>query len=91
MNLARALVNAPALVLADEPTAKLDQATGRGIMELLTELNDQLGVTILMVTHEAEVADRARRTVRFIDGRIVSDEKNPGRSPQPPAKEGPQP
>jgi ABC-type lipoprotein export system ATPase subunit len=73
VNLARALVNSPELLLADEPTARLDQATGQGIVELLTELNEQLGVTILMVTHEGEVAARAARTVRFLDGRIVSD------------------
>lgn len=75
VNLARALVNSPELLLADEPTARLDQATGQGIVELLTELNEQLGVTILMVTHEGEVAARAARTVRFLDGRIVSDIK----------------
>ncbi len=75
VNLARALVNSPELLLADEPTARLDQATGQGIVELLTELNEQLGVTILMVTHEGEVAARAARTLRFLDGRIVSDVK----------------
>ena len=77
VNLARALVNSPALILADEPTARLAQATGQGIVNLLTELNKQLGVTILMVTHEAEVASSAMRTVRFLDGRIVSDERSP--------------
>jgi lipoprotein-releasing system ATP-binding protein len=77
VNLARALVNSPALLLADEPTARLDQATGRGIIDLLTELNEQLGVTILMVTHEGEIAASAKRTVRFVDGRIVSDERAP--------------
>ena len=75
VNLARALVNSPALLLADEPTARLDQATGREIVNLLTELNQQLDVTILMVTHEGEVATRAGRTVRFVDGRIVSDQR----------------
>lgn len=73
VNLARALVNRPALLLADEPTARLDQATGEGIVSLLAELNEQLGVTILMVTHERELADRARRVVEFRDGRIVAD------------------
>jgi len=73
VNLARALVNRPALLLADEPTARLDQATGRGIVELLTELNEQLGVTLLMVTHDHKVAASAKRTVEFIDGRIASD------------------
>ena len=74
VNLARALVNRPALLLADEPTARLDQATGQEIVRLLTELNEQMGVTILMVTHEHEVARRSKRIVQFIDGRIVSDE-----------------
>ena len=73
VNLARALINRPALLLADEPTARLDQATGRGIVELLIELNQQLGVTILMVTHDHSVADSARRCIEFVDGRIVSD------------------
>jgi len=76
VNLARALVNSPRLLLADEPTARLDQTTGRGIVQLLTELNEQLDVTILMVTHEGEVASSARRTVRFVDGHIVSDESH---------------
>ena len=75
VNLARALVNRPALLLADEPTARLDQATGAGIVELLVELNDQLGVTILMVTHEQGVAARSRRMIGFLDGRIVVDER----------------
>jgi len=78
VNLARALVNQPALLLADEPTARLDQATGHGIVELLTELNEQLGVTILMVTHDHNVAASARRVVEFLDGRIASDRRKEG-------------
>jgi lipoprotein-releasing system ATP-binding protein len=73
VNLARALINSPALLLADEPTARLDQATGRGIVQLLIELNEQLGVTILMVTHDQGVAASARRRIEFIDGRIATD------------------
>jgi len=84
VNLARALVNSPALLLADEPTARLDQATGRGIVQLLIELNEQLGVTILMVTHEREVAASAKRTVRFVDGHVVSDEPNAAVRPRGP-------
>ncbi len=81
VNLARALVNEPSLLLADEPTARLDQATGLGIMQLLAELNEQLGVTILMVTHEHELTDRAGRVVEFLDGRIISDRRtDPGRN-----------
>jgi len=76
VNLARALVNSPALLLADEPTARLDQATGAGIVELLVELNRDLGATILMVTHEQHVAARAGRIVEFVDGRIVKDRPN---------------
>jgi len=75
VNLARALVNSPALLLADEPTARLDQATGRGIIQLFQELNDQLGVTIVMVTHDHDVAAVAKRRVEFIDGRIASDQR----------------
>jgi ABC-type lipoprotein export system ATPase subunit len=75
VNIARALVNDPTLLLADEPTARLDQATGRSIIALLVELNRLLRVTILMVTHEREVADRTRRVVELIDGRVVSDRR----------------
>ena len=73
VNIARSLINSPSLLLADEPTARLDQATGEGIVWLLVELNEQIGVTILMVTHEENVAARTGRIVEFLDGRIVSD------------------
>jgi ABC-type lipoprotein export system ATPase subunit len=73
VNIARALVNQPDLLLADEPTARLDLANGQEIVKLLRELNEQLGVTILMVTHETFAGAAARRTVEFVDGRIVSD------------------
>jgi lipoprotein-releasing system ATP-binding protein len=76
VNLARALLNEPALLLADEPTARLDQETGRGIVQLLERLNEDNNVTILMVTHEWDVAARAKRMVEFLDGRIVGDRKN---------------
>jgi len=76
VNLARALINGPALLLADEPTARLDQTTGQEIMQLLVELNEDLNVTILMVTHEHHVAARAGRIVEFVDGRIVKDRVN---------------
>jgi len=76
VNLARALINEPELLLADEPTARLDQTTGQGIVDLLIELNQQMGVTILMVTHERDVAAQARRTIEILDGRIVSDRPN---------------
>jgi ABC-type lipoprotein export system ATPase subunit len=75
VNLARALTNGPKLLLADEPTARLDSETGEAIVELLVELNQQLGVTILMVTHERDVAERARRIVEFLDGRVDVDRR----------------
>jgi putative ABC transport system ATP-binding protein len=71
--IARALVTQPTVLLADEPTGNLDTQRSREIMELLAGLNRERGITILMVTHEAEMAAYARRTVRFVDGRIVSD------------------
>jgi len=70
---ARAIVTEPALLLADEPTGNLDTERSREIMELLSGLNRQKGITIAMVTHEAEMAAFAKRTVRFKDGLIDSD------------------
>ena len=71
--IARALVTNPTVLLADEPTGNLDSQRGREIMELLKGLNEQRGITIVMVTHEPDMAAYARRTVRFVDGRIASD------------------
>lgn len=71
--IARALVGDPAVLLADEPTGALDSATGAEIMELLQDLNCQQGVTVIVVTHEAEVAAYARRVLRLRDGRLVDD------------------
>ena len=70
--IARALVNGPSLVLADEPTGNLDSKTGLEILALLDEIH-QRGNTVLLVTHEEDVAARARRVVRLRDGRIESD------------------
>jgi putative ABC transport system ATP-binding protein len=74
--IARALVTDPALLLADEPTGNLDSARSHEIMALLTELNQQRGLTIIMVTHEADIAAYARRVVRFLDGQIQVDDHN---------------
>jgi putative ABC transport system ATP-binding protein len=71
--IARALVTRPTVLLADEPTGNLDSQRGREIMALLAALNRERGITVLMVTHEPEMAAFARRTVRFVDGLIDSD------------------
>jgi lipoprotein-releasing system ATP-binding protein len=68
--IARALVAGPELLLADEPTGNLDQATGGGILEILSSLNRQENLTIVMVTHDQGIAERADRVVRLVDGRI---------------------
>jgi putative ABC transport system ATP-binding protein len=73
--IARALVTRPLLILADEPTGALDSHTSLEIMALFQELNQQ-GMTVVVVTHEADVARFARRILRFRDGRLVSDEPN---------------
>ena len=70
--IARALVNRPAVILADEPTGNLDTVTTHEIMQLFTDLNRQ-GITIVMITHETEVAEYATRRITFRDGLIVSD------------------
>ena len=71
--LARALVNDPALLLADEPTGNLDSSTGREIMEVLKDLNEQEGQTIVLVTHEADVAMYAKRQIHLRDGIVEKD------------------
>ncbi len=72
--IARAMVSNPAVLLADEPTGNLDSARSLEIMELLATLNRQRGVTIVMVTHEPEMAAFSHRVVRFLDGRICKEE-----------------
>ncbi len=70
---ARAIVHRPALVLADEPTANLDTANATQLIDLMRDLNRQLGVTFLFATHDPRLLDRADRVVRLCDGRIVND------------------
>ena len=70
--IARALVTDPAIVFADEPTGNLDTVTGHEIMEIFKELNEQ-GVTIILVTHESEIAEYAKRTIHIRDGLISED------------------
>jgi len=68
--IARALVGQPEILLADEPTGNLDADTGAGIMELLNRLNQDQGLTIIMVTHDNAIASQAHRTVQLVQGRI---------------------
>lgn len=74
--IARAIVTKPTVLFADEPTGNLDMARSREIMDLLIQLNRQQGITIVMVTHESDMAAYAKRTIRFLDGRIESDQEN---------------
>jgi len=74
--IARAIVTRPAVLLADEPTGNLDSQTSREIMDLISAFNRDHGITVLMVTHEPDMAAHARRTVRFVDGRVERDHPN---------------
>ena len=80
--IARALINSPSLILADEPTGNLDSHTSEEIMSLFGQLNDE-GITVILVTHEADIAAHAKRQVRFLDGHIVSDIPTPGKEHAP--------
>ncbi len=68
--IARALVNDPAILMADEPTGALDSRTGKEIMDLLLEINRERGTTVILVTHDPNVAARAQRTIRLRDGQV---------------------
>jgi putative ABC transport system ATP-binding protein len=74
--IARAIVTRPAVLLADEPTGNLDTHTSREIMELIKSFNREQGITVLMVTHESDVAAYAKRVIRFVDGRVDSDRRS---------------
>lgn len=74
--IARAIVTDPKVLLADEPTGNLDSARSREIMEMLSAFNSEFGITIVMVTHDANMAAYAKRIIRFLDGIIDIEEKN---------------
>lgn len=74
--IARALVNDASIILADEPTGNLDTKTSAEVMELFSRLNTESNITIILVTHELDIAAYSRRIVRFLDGRIVGDERS---------------
>ncbi len=77
--IARAIVTHPLLLLADEPTGSLDSRRSVEIMELLTDLNKSENITVLLVTHEPEMAAYARRCIHFLDGMVADDNLQPGR------------
>ncbi|MGD0842376.1 MAG: ABC transporter ATP-binding protein [Candidatus Acidiferrales bacterium] len=77
--IARALVNRPAILLADEPTGNLDSRTSVEIMEILQDLNEKEGLTVVMVTHEPDIAQYAKRTLEFRDGKLRRDQSVTGR------------
>jgi len=79
--LARALINQPSVLLADEPTGNLDSRTGTEVMELIRRLNESLQMTVVLVTHERDLAEKyAERLVSMADGKVISDQSNPART-----------
>jgi putative ABC transport system ATP-binding protein len=75
--IARALARSPRVVLADEPTGNLDTRSGELVMELLSRLHSELGITLVLVTHDEWIAERADRVLRLADGRLVTDSGGP--------------
>jgi len=78
--IARALVNQPSILLADEPTGNLDSKTSEEIMGIFQRLNREMGITIIMITHEPDIASFAKRNILFRDGRIIDDHANSARA-----------
>jgi putative ABC transport system ATP-binding protein len=74
--IARALVNRPSIILADEPTGNLDSRTSVEIMAIFQRLNRDMGITVIMITHESDIAQYAKRDIHFRDGRVVEDREN---------------
>jgi len=83
--IARALVIKPSIILADEPTGNLDRAGGRAIMDLIQDVNERIGVTILLVTHDPVFAAYAKKVLRLVDGRLQQDMDLPEEPSIPPA------
>lgn len=75
MAIARALINEPAILLADEPTGNLDTRTSIEVMDIFQRLNTERGITVLLITHEQDIAEYGTRIIAFRDGKIVSDEQ----------------
>jgi putative ABC transport system ATP-binding protein len=75
--IARALINQPSIILADEPTGNLDSKTSVEIMAIFQRLNRDLGITVIMITHEPDIAQYAKRDIHFKDGKVVDDRENP--------------
>ncbi len=71
--IARALIHQPEILLCDEPTGNLDQKSGENVIQLLTMLNREYGITILMITHDAKIAEQTSRTIEISDGKIIKD------------------
>ncbi len=74
--IARSLVNKPSILLADEPTGNLDTRTSIEVMEIFQKLNLETGITVILITHEVDIAEYGTRTVAFRDGQVVTDKKN---------------